>query len=65
MSYAEITLKSGARIEFDCISLKWERSPIRTGMSWELPEGASRRPVFFDVDEIAAAVFVDTSEGQP
>lgn len=59
-SYAEITMKSGAVITFDCVSLSWKRrSSIGETLTWELPDGASRRLVRIDLDEIAAAVFVD------
>ena len=60
-SYAEITLKSGAVITFECTKLAWKRDPISTSLEWTLPEGATRRPVHIDINEIAAAVFVDGS----
>lgn len=67
MSHAEITMKSGAVVTFDCTSLTWTRRTNLLGetteqsLQWELPEGASKRPVHFDLDEIAAVVFVDTT----
>jgi hypothetical protein len=62
-SYAEITLKSGAVVTFDCIKITWKRNQLGIGtLEWETPAGATRRPVHFDLDEIAAIVFVDDSQ---
>ena len=70
MSRAEITMKSGAVVTFDCSSLTFTRRRNGLGeitemsLQWELPEGAKRRPVHFELEEIAAAIFVDTSEDE-
>lgn len=64
-SYAEITMKSGAVVTFDCVSIEWTKKTNGLGetteqsLSWELPAGAVRRPVRFDLREVAAVVFVD------
>jgi hypothetical protein len=57
-SYAEITLKSGAVVTFECTSVTCKRTGISTSLSWDVPSGAIRRPVYIDVDEIVAVVFV-------
>lgn len=58
-SHAEITMKSGAVVTFPCTSLSWKRDALGSTLSWELPEGAQRRPVRINLDEVAAVIFVD------
>ena len=58
-SYAEITMKSGAVVTFPCTSVSWRSDGLGQTLKWEQSKADARRPVFFDVDEIAAVVFVD------
>lgn len=66
-SQAEVTLKSGAVVTFECTSISWSQKRNLLGeiteqsLKWEQPEGAKRRPIRFELDEIAAVVFVDAS----
>ncbi len=65
MSHLELTMKSGAVVTFDCTET--EKGVSRgTGdlvsLSWTLPEGATRRPLYIRLDEVAVAMFVDDSE---
>lgn len=60
-SYAEITMKSGAVVTFECTELAWKRSSIGHSLKWVTPDGAVRRAVEINLDEVAAVVFVDGS----
>lgn len=71
MSYAEITMKSGAVVTVDVSSIQWERTRNLLGevtgeaIKWTIKETAVRRPVHLDPDEIAAVVFVDPARAEP
>ena len=58
-SYAEVTMKSGAVVTFECSMVTWERSRIGVALKWETPGPAKHRAVMVDPDEVAAVVFVD------
>jgi hypothetical protein len=68
MSYAEVTLKSGAKIEFDCTEVTWTSKINLLGevvskhLEWVTPEGAIRRIMHIEIGEIAAVIFIDTGE---
>lgn len=66
MCHVEITLRSGAMVTFEADDFEWTQQRARitgevTGRSlkWTTPEGAQRRGIYVDVEEIAAVVFVE------
>jgi hypothetical protein len=58
VSHAEITMKSGAVVTFDCVKLRWQKGAIK-GLSWVDGDNAKRSALHVNIDEIAAVVFVD------
>lgn len=57
MSHAEVTLKSGTTVVFDCSFIEFQMKPVPR-LRWEVPMDAARFPIFVETDEIAAVVFV-------
>lgn len=63
MSYAQITMKSGAVVEFETSYIKTEKNNEGrfVGLEWDKPGG--RELVAMSLGEIAAVVFIDTTTG--
>jgi hypothetical protein len=60
MSTVEITLKSGAKVVADVSALTIQRNPVThalVGLKWT--NSGNRYLQYIEVDEVAAAVFVD------
>lgn len=58
---AQVTLRSGAQIEFDVTDLTTRRSPVTgglIGLDWTSPDGWMRKLHTIAVEEIAAIVMI-------
>lgn len=60
MSYAEVTMKSGAVVTFDVTQLAWESDILGTkrSLKWTCPDDPKRRPLHLNLDEVAAVIWV-------
>lgn len=62
---AQVTLKSGAQIEFDIGDLEVGRNGVTSEiqrLNWDTPEGWSRKLLSIELEDIAAIVIV---RGEP
>lgn len=62
MSYAEIHLKGGTIVRFECTRLKVGNSPLSgelLGIEYDQPAGYTVAPVAVDGTQIAAALLID------
>lgn len=58
MNRAVMTMKSGATVTFHASEVTWSRNPLGgSSLVWETPEGATRRLLHVDLEEVAAIVF--------
>lgn len=54
----ELTFKSGATIFVEVEKWEFKRSAVGKTLSWETPDGAKRRLISADLDEVVAVVEV-------
>lgn len=57
MSRAEITMKSGAAITFECTKLVTRRNTVSGGLVEIEWDGAVGAPMYLDLSEVAAVAF--------
>lgn len=64
---AQVTFKSGAQVEFQVTEIACYKHPI-TGImnrvTWEPSNGAVRRVLFLDVDNIEAIITIEESKNE-